>query len=39
MARLAMDLEDLLGCSIDLGTARSLNADAAESAMRDMRAL
>ncbi|MER2536522.1 MAG: nucleotidyltransferase family protein [Rhizobiaceae bacterium] len=37
MADLAIDLERLLGCPIDIGTARSLRADVARNATTDLR--
>jgi len=37
MARLALELEAVLGCGVDLGTARSLKPDVAERASMDFR--
>lgn len=39
MAKLALELEALLGCPVDIGTARSLRPDIATAALRDMRPL
>lgn len=39
MARLELELEALLECSIDIGTARSLRSDVASSASSDFRPL
>jgi predicted nucleotidyltransferase len=39
MAKLALELEALLGCSVDIGTARSLRPEVAVGASRDMRPL
>jgi predicted nucleotidyltransferase len=37
MARLALELEKLLGCPVDLGTARSLKKHVVQDATRDFR--
>lgn len=37
MARMALELEALLGCSLDIGTARSLKPHVAEQAATDLR--
>lgn len=39
MAKLTTELEDLLGCAVDLGTARSLRPEVADSASSDLRPL
>jgi predicted nucleotidyltransferase len=39
MAKLALELEGILGCPIDLGTYKSLHADAAINAASDLRPL
>lgn len=39
MAKLALELENILGCAIDLGTYKSLRADAAAHATPDLRPL
>ena len=37
MAGLAIELEDLLGCPVDLGTARSLRSHVVQDVTRDLR--
>lgn len=39
MAKLALELEAVLGCAVDIGTTRSLRPDVATTASRDMRPL
>jgi uncharacterized protein len=39
MGRLTRELEELLGCPLDIGTARSLRVDVAARAARDLRPL
>lgn len=39
MARMALELEELLGCTLDIGTARSLKPDIAARAAPDLRPL
>lgn len=39
MAKLALELEALLGCAVDIGTARSLRPEVASRASNEMRPL